>query len=171
MDPASSPSLAASATPTFDLVRDRNPHAAFGKAVMIAMRQPVFARLPFGQIATILAGQINRDHYFLVTRDGRITGFLGWAYTTPEGGERWLVEDDTSLIGDGRAGDTVVLNVWISDGADMTAFSMRHLRRLWSDKRQLLARRIYPDGTVRPVRLTNARRPAHGAGADLVHST
>ncbi|PJN92583.1 hypothetical protein CNY89_28435, partial [Amaricoccus sp. HAR-UPW-R2A-40] len=41
---------------------------------------PNFARLPFGQIARLIAGQINRRQYFFVVDAAEtMVGYCGWA--------------------------------------------------------------------------------------------
>lgn len=143
--------------PVFTLARNRDKYAAAGHAMMLLMRHDSFGGLPFRQIASIIAGQINRDHYFFVARNGVPTGFVGWALCSDVAGERWLRDNDASLIGNGVDGPCVVLNTWVADGTDMNSFLLGKLRDTFRDKTRLFARRRYADGRTRPIRINQTR--------------
>jgi len=81
-----------------------------------------------------------------------------WAFARQEAAELWLEKKDPSLIGDGKTGDCVVFNIWHIDKSlhgdfDLQAFLIRSFRDLFADKKELLARRVYPDGRVKPIRI------------------
>lgn len=142
--------------PKFQALRNKSPHLAAGIAMGLMMGHPAFANRTFGGIARLIAGHVNRGHYLIVFRDGRPRGFVGWALTDEAAAQAWL-DGDGSRIGDGTQGDCVLLNIWVTDGPDMNTFLVKTLRNLLSDKRRLFARRIYPDGRIRPVTFSNAR--------------
>ena len=144
--------------PPYVLVRDPNPYAAVGRAA--GMLQPFrnFALMPFGQVNALIIGAVNRGHYHYLLKDGQPAGFFAWAFASQEAAELWLEKKDPSLIGDGKTGDCVVFNIWHIDKSlhgdfDLQAFLIRSFRDLFADKKELLARRVYPDGRVKPIRI------------------
>lgn len=129
------------------------PDAALGRACAHLMTRPAFARAPFGHLARSLAGQVNRGHYAFVVRDRATVGFAGWALTAQPLAEAWLAGERGFADAEAAAGDCVVLNFWQADDAEATRFLAAHLAAALPGARRLYARRHYPDGRVRPVRL------------------
>lgn len=125
----------------------------------LTMGHPAFANRTFGGIARLIAGHVNRGHYFIVFRDGRPAGFVGWAFAPEAAAQAWLDGDGSMLDDgqDGRSGDCVLVNMWVTDGAEMNSFLVSLLRKEFHDKRALMARRLYPDGKARPVQIRNQR--------------
>lgn len=142
----------------FDLARDTDPYAAVGRAVVLLMQYDSFGALPFRHVTSLITGQVNREHYFFVNRNGKPTGFLGWAYCSEAAGEAWLTDNDVSSIGDGKAGDCVVFNTWVTDGPDMNSYVVSQMRPAFKDKTLLFARRRYANGRTRPIRIRNTRQ-------------
>lgn len=125
----------------------------------LMMGHPAFANRSFGGIARLIAGHVNRNHYYILFRDGQPTGFVGWAFA-PEAAARAWLDGDGTQIGeghDGRTGDCVLFNIWVTDGAQMNSQLVRLLRAEFHDKRALMARRLYGDGRIRPILITNTR--------------
>ncbi len=143
--------------PVFEMARDTDPHAAFGRAMLMLMQYDSFATLALRQIAPLIAGQVNRGHYYFVMRDGKLAGFLGWALCSEAAGEDWLESRDLSAFGDGSAGDCVVFNTWVTDGPEMNSYVVGKMREVFRDKTKLVARRRYKDGRIRPIRIRNTR--------------
>ena len=135
------------------LVRGLPPLAAFARAVGHLMTEPAFARAPFGHVARGLAGQVNRGHYAFAERGGVIVGFAGWALAEEAAAEAWL--DGTRPLDGAEAatGDCVVLNFWQASSPEVTRFLVAGLTAAMPDKRRLYAKRHYPDGRTRPLRL------------------
>lgn len=134
--------------------------AAFGRAVGHLMTRPAFATAPFGHVARALAGQVNRGHYAFAERGGAIVGFAGWAFADEATAEAWLA--GARGFGDDEAarGDCVVLNFWQADTPEVSRFLVARLIAAHPDKRRLYAKRHYPDGRIRPLRLDLAARAA-----------
>ncbi|MCR8550655.1 hypothetical protein M4578_22760 [Salipiger sp. P9] len=144
------------ATGPFQALRNNNGHLAAGHAMALLMGHPVFANRRFGGLARLIAGQVNRGHYYILFRDQKPAGFLGWAYTDEAPARAWLAGDG-SRVGNGTSGDSAVFNIWVTDGPDMNSFALRTMRREFHDKRLIVARRLYADGRVKPLSITNTR--------------
>jgi hemolysin-activating ACP:hemolysin acyltransferase len=132
-----------------------NPLVALGLAVSFLMTMPAFVRLGFGEWSRILVGQINRKHYRLVLDDkNRVVGFVGWAETTKATAEAW-VDGHASFSGeDAISGDCIVFNAWAATTPEVNRFLLNGMREVAKDKDTAYFKRTYPDGRVRPVRLS-----------------
>ncbi|MEO1198100.1 MAG: toxin-activating lysine-acyltransferase [Pseudomonadota bacterium] len=145
-----------SPSPKLHLAREKTPAAGIGHAAVYLMSDPVFSRLRFGQLTRLLTGQANRGHYLFVMDGPRIVGFAGWALTSHDIAERWLANDLAHDI-DGTDGPACTINIWKADTGPVNTAIVRGLRMSLPKQTTLYARRFYPDGTIRPVRLPVAR--------------
>jgi hemolysin-activating ACP:hemolysin acyltransferase len=132
---------------------------AFSRAVVHLMTRPAFARAPFGHIARTLAGQVNRGHYAFAMGVGATVGFAGWALASEDRAEAWLANARPLANAEALEGDCVVLNCWQADSPEVSRFLIERLIPTVADKRRLYAKRHYPDGRCRPVRLDLGRAP------------
>lgn len=144
------------------LVTGLPPEIALGRAVAHLMIRPAFAAAPFGHVARGLTGQVNRGHYAFVARSARCVGFAGWARTSEARAEAWLAGTRALAETEAREGDCLVLNFWQADDPAVSRFLVAALGARMPGIRLVVARRHYPDGRIRPLRL---RRPAHGWAA------
>lgn len=144
--------------------------AAFGRAVGHLMTRPAFATAPFGHIARALAGQVNRGHYAFVHQGEAIVGFAGWAHVAEPVAEAWIAGERGFADNEAIGGDCVVLNFWQADRPEVSRFLVTCLIAAHADKRRLYAKRHYPDGRIRPLRLTLATRAerSEAVGAAVV---
>ena len=135
------------------LVTNLPPASAFSRAVTHLMVRPAFARAPFGHIARSLAGQVNRGHYAFACRGEATVGFAGWARVAEPVAEGWLA--GTRPFGDAEAasGDCLVLNFWQADTPEVSRFLVQRLGATLPGVRRVYAKRHYPDGRMRPLRL------------------
>ena len=115
-------------------------------------------------MARTLAGQAGRGHYGLVKRGGAIVGFVGWALATEPLAEAWLAGERPLSDAEARAGDCVLLNYWQADDPAVSRFILAELGRALRAKRRLYAKRHYPDGRIRPLRLEIGHRTGCGRG-------
>jgi hypothetical protein len=138
--------------------RERDPRVGFAESVAHLMTKPAFAPAPFGHIARILAGQVGRGHYALVRRGPRIVGLVGWARTGEAQAEAWLAGTRGFSNAEARAGDCAVINCWQADDPAVSRFILARLGEALGGCRRVYAKRHYPDGRVRPLRLDVARR-------------
>jgi hemolysin-activating ACP:hemolysin acyltransferase len=138
------------------------PLTAFARAVGHLMTRPAFAAAPFGHIARSLAGQVHRGHYAFACRGEETVGFVGWALTSEPIAEAWLAGERGFGSAEGERGDCVLLNFWQADSPAVSRFLIERLTAALPAKRRLYAKRHYPDGRVRPLRLDliRAGRPA-----------
>jgi hemolysin-activating ACP:hemolysin acyltransferase len=150
--------------PPLGFVRPRDPRIGFAESVAHLMGKPAFARAPFGHIARILAGQVGRGHYALVRRGTRIVGFVGWARAGEAPAEAWLAGVRGLSDAEARAGDCVVINAWQADEPAVSRFILKELSAALGGCRRVYAKRHYPDGRVRPLRLDVARRSGAARG-------
>ena len=135
----------------YTALRDPNGFSALGRAVSYLMTKPSFARQPFGAWSRTLTGQINRGHYFFITSEKRIIGFVGWALTDAEFADRWL-RNSVDLPSDRCAdGDCMVINAWAADTNDAHRFALKHLRTHAVGLHAAYAKRYYADGRTRPL--------------------
>lgn len=151
-------------------IRDKNPYSACGRTVSYLMKIPNLARLPFGQLSGLIVGQINRGHYFfIVDASSAICGYCGWTQTGHEQAEAWL-ENNVELSGAVMLnGPVCVVNIWQASTRQANATIIGALRALIYPATELVAaKRFYPDGTIRNVRLPIAKqqlRPGQRGGA------
>ena len=124
------------------------------------MVRPAFARAPFGHIARSLAGQVNRGHYAFACRGDTIVGFAGWARTPEPVAEAWLAGERPFGDAEATAGDCLVLNFWQADAPEVSRFLVQRLAELLPGVRRVYAKRHYPDGRMRPLRLDVTARAA-----------
>lgn len=132
------------------------------------MIRPAFAAAPFGHIARNLTGQVNRGHYAFAARGARFVGFAGWALAGEGEAEGWLAGTRVLSEAEACAGDCLVLNFWQADDPEVSRFLLGRLFAAMPAIRLVVAKRHYPDGRLRPVRL---RRPARGWRAIKAIST
>ena len=134
--------------------RPKDPAAALGLAVEFLSRKPAFARLQFGEWSQVLFYQVARGHFFFVVdRDRRVRGFLGWALTSQALAEQW-VEGRAGLRSDEcREGDCVIVNAFAAETNGANRFIVDTMRKLFAVKRTLYFKRHYRDGRSRPTRL------------------
>ena len=142
------------------LVTGLPPATAFSRAVAHLMVRPAFARAPFGHIARSLAGQVNRGHYAFACRGDTIVGFAGWARTPEPVAEAWLSGERPFGDAEAAAGDCLVLNFWQADAPEVSRFLVERLAELLPGVRRVYAKRHYPDGRMRPLRLDVTGRAA-----------
>ena len=136
------------------LFRPDKPATALGLAVSHLMTKPAFAKLRFGEWSKILVGQINRGHYaFVVDAEGQVQGFVGWALATRDKAEAWAEGHQLSYA-DSLQGECLLFNCWSANSTRVHRFMVDEARKLIRDKETLYFRRHYPDGSVRPVRLS-----------------
>ena len=131
-----------------------NPVFALGLAVNYLMTKPAFARLSFGHWSRVLVGQINRRHYFFAFRGQTVVGFAGWALASRDDAEIWLTGKSNPALEDGRTGNCIILNAWAATTTDVNKFLLDEIRRMGKDKEMVYAKREYPDGRSRPLRLS-----------------
>lgn len=139
-------------------VRPRDPHRGLALSVAHLMTKPAFARAPFGHIARILAGQVARGHYALVRRGPATVGFIGWARAEETHAEAWLAGLRGISDAEARAGDCALINAWQADDPAVSRFIVARLGDAFAGCRLVYAKRHYPDGRVRPLRLAVGRR-------------
>ena len=143
--------------PEYQLLRPDRPYAALGLAVSYLMNKPAFASRPFGQWAQILVGQVNRGQYWLVAdHKGAIVGFAGWAFANAQQAEAWLTESKPIDAQSAEDGACMIINAWAGDTFEISRFIRSVLRKEALGKK-IYAKRYYPDGRVRPMRLKENR--------------
>ncbi len=149
--------------PTLRSQTFQNRAMALGLAVQYLMRKPAFARLPFGHWSRVLTGQIRRGHYIFVISGNTVVGFGGWAIMTTEEAEAWVTgAPDATEIG-GNAGDCVAINAWSADTPEVNAVLFDEAMHRARDFRMVYAKREYPDGRSRPLRIPT-KLAGRGAG-------
>ena len=139
------------------LVTALPPAVAFSRAITHLMLRPTFAQAPFGHVARCVSGQVNRGHYAFAVRGDEAVGFAGWARTVEPVAEAWLAGVRGFADAEAHAGDCVVLNFWQADTPEVSRFLVQGLTRLLPGTRRIYAKRHYPDGRTRPLRLEVGR--------------
>lgn len=147
--------------------RDANAYAALGRAVSYLMIKPSFAKQPFGVWSKTLTGQINRKHYFIVLRGNKVVGFAGWALVDEARAASWMSGGADFSSADCVNGDCMVINAWAADDDAVNRFVLRELRKSAVGLKTAYAKRFYPDGSVRPLKIaiTGALRSHVEVGA------
>jgi hemolysin-activating ACP:hemolysin acyltransferase len=145
----------ASQPPTLSLHRPESRALALGLAVNHLMTKPAFMRIRFGELSQLLAGIVNRDHYFFVVDQTRqIQGFAGWALTSRRNAEDWLSGRRALESKDCVAGECIVMNAWSASTITTHRYMVREARKVLGDKDAIFFRRFYGDGRTRPVRIS-----------------
>jgi hemolysin-activating ACP:hemolysin acyltransferase len=141
------------------VARERNPFAACGRTVSYLMNIPNLARLPFGQMTRLVVGQINRNHYFFVVDNANvICGYCGWTQASREQADAWLERNVDIGTEHSTTGPVSVINIWQASSTKANAVIIGALRGMLHPSTELVvAKRFYPDGTIRPVRLPITR--------------
>lgn len=141
-------------SPMLKLHLPNTPALALGLAVDHLMGKPAFARLPFGNWARVLVGQINRKQCcFVIDRHNQVKGFAGWALTTRDKAEAWISGKEPLASRDSREGDSIIFNAWSADNPDVHNFMLAEFRKIFAEKRYVYFRRHYKDGRTRSARL------------------
>ena len=150
----------ASSFHSLKVVTPRKSTTALGMAVAFLMRDPAFARLPFGHWSSVLAGQITRRHYVFIVDGNRIVGFAGWALTTKDKAEGWLAGRQEISFANSRHGDVVVINAWKATTPVANRFLLNVVRGVIMSKTDVYFKRHYANGTARVARLSVTRAVA-----------
>lgn len=142
------------------VMQDKNPYAACGRTIAYLMNVPNFARLPFGQLSRLIVGQINRGHYFFVVDPASaICGYCGWAQASHEQAEAWLTRNAGAGGEHTVDGPVCVINLWQASSPKANAVIIGAMRaRIHPSTELVVARRFYPDGTIRSVRIPISRQ-------------
>jgi hypothetical protein len=149
------------------LVTFSDPAVALGIAVRLTMRYPVFATLPFGEWADVLAAQSARGHQAFVVDEAReIRGFFGYALPSRSDAEAWARGTRQLRSDECLAGDCLILNAWVSTDRATLAFMVRAFRRLGQHKQALYFKRLYANGTVRASCIINNKIVARSVHRD-----
>jgi hypothetical protein len=118
------------------------------------MTKPAFMRIRFGELSQLLAGLINRDHYFFVLDQGRqVQGFAGWALTSRNNAEDWLAGRLGLSFKDCLAGECIVMNTWSANSATVHRRMVTEARKVLGGKDAIYFKRYYGDGRIRPARI------------------
>ena len=138
--------------------KPKDPAACLGLAVEFLSKMPAFAKLQFGDWSQVLFYQVARDHcFFVVDRDRRVRGFLGWALTDQAAAQLW-VEGRAGLRSDQCLdGDCVIINALAAETPAANKFMVDTMRELFASKRTVYFKRHYPDGRTRPATLSMNR--------------
>jgi hypothetical protein len=148
------PEAAAPARPELRVFRPDNPYVALGLAVNHLMTKPAFAALRFGDWSRILVGQINRKHYyFVVDAKNRVQGFLGWMVTGKDKAEAWVEGRGGLSYEDNFDGSSIIINAWAASNDKVNRFLIQEARKMWVGKDTIYFKRVYKDGSTRPMRL------------------
>jgi hemolysin-activating ACP:hemolysin acyltransferase len=158
----SNPDEANPSAPTgqsYRATRERNPFAACGRTVSYLMNIPNLARLPFGQLTKLVVGQINRGHYFFVVDPSSVTcGYCGWTQATHAQADAWLEKNVEVASEHALDGPVCVINLWQASSAKANTVIIAALRTMLNPSTELVvAKRFYPNGDIRPVRLPISR--------------
>jgi hemolysin-activating ACP:hemolysin acyltransferase len=154
MEAAMSTTDADAALQAFRLFRPENPVIALGLAVNHLMSKPAFAQLRFGGWSRILAGQINRKHYwFVLDARNQIQGFLGWALASKDQAEAWVESRVSVSFEDSRDGDCIIFNAWAASAPGVNRVLLDAARQEMRGRDTVYFKRYYKDGTTRPARL------------------
>jgi hemolysin-activating ACP:hemolysin acyltransferase len=153
MSEAEKPQPSAPPAGTLRAFRDKNPYAALGRATSYLMTKPSFANLKFGAWSRTLVGQINRNHYFLVTDGSKIVGFAGWAYVDEARANAFLANQGEASSHECISGDCMIVNAWAADTLTINRFVLKEVRKALVGCKEAYAKRVYPDGRIRLMKL------------------
>jgi len=135
-------------------VRPENKTYALGLSVELTANEPAFSKIPFAEWAQVLMGQIARNQcFFVIDNMNGIVGFAGWAFASHDKAVAWLEQGAMLDSDECESGDCVILNAWTAKSAEVQDFMIDHGRGELKGKKMLFAKRVYPDGNMRAVKL------------------
>ncbi|MGI9415266.1 MAG: hypothetical protein ACR2PM_16440 [Hyphomicrobiales bacterium] len=138
----------------FRAVRPQNTTYALGLSVEMTAREPAYSNMAFAEWVQVLAGQIERNHYFFVIDGGdNVVGVAGWALAGHEKALAWLEQGATLDHADCGRGNCVILNTWVAGNAEVQRFMIDRGKTELNGKKLIFAKRTYPDGKMRAVKL------------------
>jgi len=138
----------------FRVVKPQNQTYALGLSIEVTARHDAYGGIPFAEWVQILVGQIARNHYFFVIDgSGNVVGYAGWAVADRDEAVAWLEKGKALPHDRCREGDCVILNAWVADNAAVRNFMIEHAGAELDGQKMLFAKRVYPDGKVRAVKL------------------
>ena len=136
------------------LVRPQDSTYALGLSVEVTARYAAFGNISLGEWLGVLSGQIERSHYyFVIDERNAVVGFVSWALAHESHALAWLERGKELYNENCSDGDCVILNAWIAESPEIQRFMIKHTKQELSGKRFIFAKRIYPQGRIRAVKL------------------
>ncbi len=112
-------------------LRYADPIYALGQATNLLRRTRPFAGYALGRIGSVIAGQIERNHYlFCVTGDAPV-GYMGWAMCAEDVARAWLHNERVPNFEECNGGDCWVGITFYSASRQATYRLARKCRKLY----------------------------------------
>ena len=126
-------------------------HSALGFIVEYISFSEIFGGQAFGDWSRQIMGQINRNHYLLAWRSGRVVGFVGWSRCDRQQAKMWLEgrHDDASDLF--KHGPCLIINIWMADDKKVTNFLRKCLREEAENIELVFAKRALKCGGWRKI--------------------
>src|ERR1700690_1823153 len=140
---------AESAAPT-ELVcrRFKAPLIACGAAVDLLRTHKPFTEAPFGTYASVLRGQIAREHYVFAVRNKLVVGYVGWALCNEDVALAWTQRRHAPKYAECLSGDCWVGLTYYATSRHATFAMMGHIKRRYPGYK-IYGLRRYQDGRER----------------------
>jgi hemolysin-activating ACP:hemolysin acyltransferase len=128
--------------------RFKNPMIAFGAAVDLLRLYKPFRQATFGVYASVLRGQIAREHYVFAVQERLVVGYVGWALCNEEVARAWTERRHTPKYAECLSGDCWVGLTYYASSRHVTFALMGHIKRRYPGYK-IYGLRRYQDGRER----------------------
>ena len=128
--------------------RFKNPMIAFGAAVDLLRPHKPFSEATFGTYASVLRGQIAREHYVFAVKNKLVVGYVGWALCSEEVARAWTEQRHAPTYAECLSGDCWVGLTYYATSRQVTFALMGHIKRRYPGY-EIFGLRRYQDGRER----------------------
>jgi hypothetical protein len=128
--------------------RFKNPMVAFGAAVDLLRSHKPFKDAAFGTYASVLRGQIAREHYVFAVQGRLVVGYAGWALCSEEIARAWTEQRYTPKYAECLNGDCWVGLSYFATNRHTTFALMGHIKGCYPGFK-IYGLRRYQDGRER----------------------
>jgi hemolysin-activating ACP:hemolysin acyltransferase len=128
--------------------RFKNPTIAFGAAVDLLRSHKPFSQAAFGNYASVLRGQIAREHYVFAVQNKLVVGYVGWALCNEEVSRAWTERRHAPKYAECLSGDCWVGLTYFATSRHATFALMGHIKRRYPGYK-IYGLRRYQDGRER----------------------
>src|SRR5258706_6359466 len=141
----------------------KNPVFAFGAAVDLLRTHKPFSEAPFGAYASVLRGQIAREHYVFAVQNKLVVGYVGWALCNEDVALAWTQRQHAPKYKECLSGDCWVGLTYYANSRHATFAMMGHIKLRYPGSKSY-GLRPYQDGRERFLHTgprPAGRRPAN----------
>jgi hypothetical protein len=121
---------------------------AFGAAIDLLRPHKPFSQAPFGVYASVVRGQIAREHYVFAVQERLIVGYVGWAICEEAIARAWTEQRHAPKYAQCLSGDCWVGLTYYATSRHATFAMMGHIKQRYPGYK-IYGLRRYQDGRER----------------------